>query len=112
MLEARRARRSGSSTDGLDWESVGVTFTDPGPRVQPIWPPAGGYVAIGDDTALYVSTTGARWAAVDGLDDLHKTMAESDGMSNSWMTPNQVFVVEVTLTGQRRLWVMRVAPYS
>ena len=98
-----------SSTDGLRWESVGVAFSDPGTRKIAI-PAPGGYVAIGEDHALYVSTAGARWTAVDGIDDLQMTIDEVGGMTNYWTTRDRVFMLEVTLTGQRRLWILRIAP--
>ena len=84
---------------------MGVTFTEPGPRRIAIPAPAGGYVAIGDDHALYVSTAGARWTAVDGIDDLQMTIDEVGGMTNWWTTRDRVFMVEATLAGQRRLWI-------
>lgn len=95
-----------TSTDGLRWVSAGIVSTYPEPALFPV-PALGGFVATGDDLKVHVSATGAAWSVVEGLDGPRRVFEEDGGTSTYSATRDTVFLVDLPLSGDRVMWVLK-----
>ena len=98
-----------SSTDGVDWDRIALTFTHPETGFRPFRVPSGGYLATGDDYRMRVSATGDDWTTVEGLDDVGQRMEEG-GTGMVSKTDHTIFYADLPLSGDRVLWVLRIDP--